>query len=132
MQRTKFGFYVGFDTTKRSKYSDKIKERILTLREAGRSVRDIAKVLDMPYGSIHYILKGSKILFESSCRPSNEYLNRAEAREQFDTKNSQFDYARTRYKELTVKVGGTVYVHKSYFMDYVINKIGYKRRYENV
>ena len=57
MQRTKYGFLVPFDTQKRKKYSDKKRKEIARLKVLGLSTRKIAEKLDIPHGSIHYILK---------------------------------------------------------------------------
>ena len=52
MQRTKYGFYVGFDTTKRKKYTDKQRQEIARLKVLGLSTRKIAEKLDTPVKSI--------------------------------------------------------------------------------
>ena len=57
MQRTRNGFYSHFDTAKRKKYTDEERQHIVKLKQGRASVREIATQLDIPYGSIHYILR---------------------------------------------------------------------------
>lgn len=129
MQRTRFGFYVGYDTTKRKKYSEKQKIEIAMLSRLGLSVRQIARELDIPSGSIHYILRQFNLVFPSATKPSNEYLTRAEAKYLYDITDAQFDYARTNHKKYTVKFNNVVFLHQDYIFDYIEDKKGYKDRY---
>ena len=57
MQRTRYGFFVDFDTTKAKKYSDEKRREIAQLKRDGLSVRQIADKLNIPKGSIHYKLR---------------------------------------------------------------------------
>lgn len=129
MQRTRFGFYVGYDTTKRKKYSEKQKIEIARLSRLGLSVRQIASKLDIPSGSIHYILRQFNLVFPSATKPSNEYLTRAEAKYLYDITDAQFDYARTNHKKYTVKFNNVVFIHQDYIFKYIEDKKGYKDRY---
>ena len=129
MQRTRFGFYVGYDTTKRKKYSEKQKIEIARLSRLGLSVRQIASELDIPSGSIHYILRQFNLVFPSATKPSNEYLTRAEAKYLYDITDAQFDYARTNHKKYTVKFNNVVFIHQDYIFKYIEDKKGYKDRY---
>lgn len=129
MQRTKFGYYVSYDTTKRKKYSDKKRAEIARLKRLGLSVRQIATELDIPYGSIHYILREFNLIFPEATKPSKEYLTRAEAKYLYDITDAQFDYARTNYKKYTVKFNNIVFIHQDYIFDYIEDKKGYKDRY---
>lgn len=129
MQRTKFGYYVSYDTTKRKKYSDKKRAEIARLKRLGLSVRQIASELDIPAGSIHYILREFNLVFPSATKPSNEYLTRAEANYLYDVTDAQFDYARTNHRQYTVKFNNVVFLHQDYIFDYIENKKGYKDRY---
>ena len=130
MQRTKYGFYVGFDTTKRRKYSDEQRKEIARLKVLGLSIRQIATELNIPHGSIHYILKEFNLMYPEAVKPSNAYLTRAEAKYLYDLTDSQFDYARTFHSEFTVKHNNVVFVHIDYIYEYIENKKGYKDRYE--
>lgn len=130
MQRTKYGFYVGFDTTRRRKYSDEQRKEIARLKVLGLSIRQIATELNIPHGSIHYILKEFNLMYPEAVKPSNAYLIRAEAKYLYDLTDSQFDYARTFHSEFTVKHNNVVFVHIDYIYEYIENKKGYKDRYE--
>ena len=129
MQRTKFGYYVSFDTTKRKKYSDKKRAEIARLKSLGLSVRQIATELNIPAGSIHYILREFNLIFPESVKPSSYYLTRAEAKYLYDVTDAQFDYARTNHKKYTVKFNNVVFLHQDYILDYIEDKKGYKDRY---
>lgn len=129
MQRTKYGYYVSYDTTKRKKYSDKKRAEIARLKQLGLSVRQIGVELGIPAGSIHYILREFNITFPSAIKPSKEYLTRAEAKYLYDITDSQFDYARTNHKKYTVKFNNVVFLHQDYIFEYIEDKKGYKDRY---
>lgn len=129
MQRTKFGYYVGFNTTKRKKYSDKKRAEIARLKRLGLSVREIASELSIPSGSIHYILKEFNLIFPTATKPSNYYLTRSEAKYLYDITDAQFDYARTNYNKYTVKFNNVVFLHQDYIFEYIEDKKGYKDRY---
>lgn len=129
MQRTRFGFYVGYDTTKRKKYSDKQRVEIARLSRLGLSVRQIASELDIPSGSIHYILRQFNLVYPTAVKPSRYYLTRAEARYLYDITDAQFDYARTNHRKYTVKFNNVVFLHQDYIFDYIEDKKGYKDRY---
>lgn len=118
-----------FDTKKRAKYSTKTKNKIVKLKQQGVSIRQISKKLDIPFGSIHYILRmnGEVNIFTS--RPSNKYMTRSEAMYYYDITNSQFDYYRGRYKDRTVKKGNVVYIERDVFEEHILDKQGYKNRY---
>lgn len=130
MQRTKYGFYVGFDTTKRKKYNDKQRQEIAKLKVLGLSVRQIAKELDMPAGSIHYILKEFNLMFPTAVKPSLSFFTRSEVKYLYDMTDSQFDYARTFHPEFTVKFNNVVFLHIDYIYDYIEDKKGYKDRWK--
>ena len=42
MNKTKYGYYVGYDTTKRKKYDDEQRVEIINLKRSGMSIRSIA------------------------------------------------------------------------------------------
>lgn len=132
MQRTRNGFYSHFDTAKRKKYTDEERQHIVKLKQEGVSVREIATQLDIPYGSIHYILREYGEVNLNTSRPSSKYLTRAEAMYIYDITNSQFDYYRNKCKDKVVKQDNIVYVERSVFEDYVVDKDGYKQRKWNV
>lgn len=125
-----YGFFE-FDTKKRAKYSKKTIDKIIKLKQSGISIRNIAKKLDMPYGSLHYILRmnGEVNIFTS--RPSNKYINRSEAMYMYDLTNSQFDYYRGRYKDRTVLASNVVWIERDLFEDHILYKVGYKNRYKS-
>lgn len=132
MQRTKHGYYVSYDTTKRKKYSDKQRAEIARLKQLGLSVRQIASELAIPAGSIHHILREFNITFPSTIKPikpSREYLTRAEAKYLYNITDSQFDYARTNHKKYTVKFNNVVFLHQDYIFEHIEDKKGYKDRY---
>ena len=130
MQRTKYGFLVPFDTTKRKKYTDKQRQEIARLKILGLSVRQIAKELKMPYGSIHYILKEFNLVFPSAVKLSHDYLTRSEAKYLYDITDAQFDYARTVHPRFTVKFNNVVFIHVDYIYDYIEDNKGYKDRWK--
>ena len=125
-----YGFFE-FDTKKRDKYSKKTIDKIIKLKQSGLSIRNIAKKLDIPFGSLHYILRmnGEVNIFTS--RPSNKYINRSEAMYMYDMTNSQFDYYRGRYKDRTVLAGNVVWIDRDLFEDHILDKVGYKNRWKN-
>lgn len=129
MTRTKFGYYVSYDTTKRKKYSHKKRAKIARLKRLGLSIRQIAGKLDIPAGSIHYILREFNLIFPSATKPSREYLTRSEANYLYDVTDAQFDYARTNHRKYTVKFNNVVFLHQDYIFDYIEDKKGYKDRY---
>lgn len=129
MKRTKYGFYVSYDTSKRIKYSEDTRKEIAKLKLLGLSIRQIATELSIPYGSIHYILREFNLIYPSATKPNNKYLTREEARYLFDITDSQFDYARTKHSEFTVKFNNVVFLHMDYIDNYIIDKKGYKDRY---
>ena len=129
-QMTKYGFYVGFNTTKRKKYNDEQRQEIARLKILGLSIRQIAKELKMPYGSIHYILKEFNLMFPSAVKPSHDYLTRSEAKYLYDITDSQFDYARTVHPRFTVKFNNVVFIHVDYIYDYIEDNKGYKDRWK--
>lgn len=129
MQRTKNGFYVAFDTTKRKKYSEEKRKEIARLKKLGLSIRAIATELDMPYGSIHYILKEFNLTFPAAVKPNNCYLTRAEAKYLYDITDSQFDYASKYHPKYIAKFNNVVFLHQDYIFEYIENKKGYKDRY---
>lgn len=129
MKRTRFGFYTTYDSTKRRKYTDKQRKEIARLSTLGLSIRKIAIELDIPYGSIHYILREFNLIYPTATKPSSYYLTREEAKYLYDITDSQFDYARTNHKEYTVKVNNVVFIHQDYIFNYIENKKGYKDRY---
>jgi len=122
MQRTRFGFYVGYDTTKRKKYSDKQRVEIARLSRLGLSIRQIAAKLDIPSGSIHYILREFNLIYPTAVKPSSYYLTRAEARYLYDITDAQFDYARANHSKYTVKVNNVVFLHQDYIFDSIKDK----------
>lgn len=130
--KTKFGFLVDFDTTKRKKYSDKKRREVARLKRLGLSIRKIALELSIPAGSIHYILKEFNLFFPSAEKPNSNYLTRAEARYLYDITDSQFDYACSFYKQYIVKANNVVFLHVDYIFNYIEDKKGYKDRYERI
>jgi transposase-like protein len=130
--KTKFGFITGFDTQKRKKYSDKVRLEIARLSKLGLSTRKIAAELNIPSGSIHYILREFNLIFPSATKPNSNYLTRAEAKYLYDITDSQFDYARAFHKAYTVKFNNVVFLHVDYIYNYIEDKKGYRDRYERV
>ena len=131
MQRTKYGFLVPFDTTKRKKYNDKQRQEIARLKVLGLSTRKIAEKLDIPHGSIHYILREFNLVNSEAIRPSTKYFTRSELNYMYNLTDAQFDYARTAHPEFTEVNNGVVFLHIDYVYDYVLDNKGYKDRYEN-
>lgn len=125
--KSKNGYLVGYDTQKRKKYSDEKRLEIVNMKRSGMSIRKIAKALDIPNGSIHYILReyGEVVLFSE--RPSVNHIKRAEADYLYNVKGYSFDYFRGTYPEYFVKVGNTVYADRKVFELYVVDKIGMKK-----
>ena len=107
-----------FEPSRRLKYDDKMKMRILYLKDKGHSIRDIAKILEIPFGSIHYILRKSGLVTLNSNRPSLNYLDRKQVNYMYNVSSKTFDYLRGRYHDKFVKVGLRVYGHFSVFEDY--------------
>lgn len=130
MKTTKYGFVVDYDTTRMQKYKKDIQDKIVSLKRNGLSQRKIAKELNIPSGSIHYILRGRGEINIINTRPNINYLTRSEARYLYDLTDSQFDYYRGRYSDMFKKVGNVVYAHRDIFECHIIDKLGYKRRYE--
>ena len=120
-----------FDTKKRAKYSKKTIDKIIKLKQSGLSIRNIDKKLDIPFGSLHYILRmnGEVNIFTS--RPSNKYINRSEAMYMYDMTNSQFDYYRGRYTDRTVLTGNIVWIERELLEDHILDKVGYKNRWKS-
>lgn len=132
MFRTKNGFYVGYDTSRRKKYSDEQRKEIARLKQLGLSIRQIAKELSIPKGSIHYILKEFNLMHPEATKPSRYYLTRAEAKYLYDITDSQFDYARAFHTGYTVKFNNVVFLHQDYIFEHIEDKKGYKDRYERI
>lgn len=132
MQRTKYGFYVDYDTTRRKKYSDEKRKEIARLYKLGMSTRQIGKELSIPSGSIHYILREFNLQYPSTEKPNRDYLTREEAKYLYDITDSQFDYARTKHPKYTVKFNNKVFLHRDYIFEYIEDKKGYKERYERI
>ena len=130
MERTKNGFYVSFDTTKRKKYSDKTREEIARLYRLGMSHRKIAVELGIPSGSIYNILRDFKIVKEPAVRPNRYYYTREEAKYLYDITDAQFDYARKYRPSYTVKFNDVVFLHQDYIFDYIEGKKGYSEDME--
>lgn len=126
MHKTVNDFLVDFDTQRRTKYSEETKNKIVELKKSGLSIRKIAKKLNIPFGSIHYILRNKNEIVFNSQRPSMNYINRAEARYLYDMSDSSWDYYRGRYKHMFKKVGLTVWCDRRELEKYVIDKIAYK------
>lgn len=131
MYRTKYGFWVPFDTQKRKKYSDKERKEIARLKVLGLSTRKIAEKLGIPHGSIHYILREFNLVNLEAIRPSTKYFTRSELNYMYDLTDAQFDYARTAHSEFTEVNNGVVFLHIAYVYDYILDNKGYKDRYEN-
>ena len=124
------GFFE-FDTKKRAKYSKKTIDKIIKLKQSGLSIRNIAKKLDIPFGSLHYILRMNGEVNIITTRPSNKYINRSEAMYMYDMTNSQFDYYRGRYTDRTVLTGNIVWIERELLEDHILDKVGYKNRWKN-
>lgn len=129
--RSKNGFAVGFDTQKRKLYSDDKRLEIVNMKKNGMSIRKIAKALDIPFGSIHYILREYGQVTLLNERPSVKYIKRAEADYIYDVKGYSFDYFRKTYPEYFIKVGDTVYADRKVFELHVVDKIGTKKLTED-
>lgn len=130
--KTKLGFLVDYDTQKRKKYSDKKRKEVARLKMLGLSIRKIAIELNIPAGSIHYILREFNLINPYTDKPNREYLTRAEARYLYDITDSQFDYACAYHKKYIFKANGKVFLHVDYIFNYIEDKKGYKDRYERV
>ena len=130
MQRTKYGFYVSYDTTRRKKYDDAKRQEIARLYKLGLSTREIGRELSIPSGSIYYIIKEFNLQYPSTDKPNSDYLTREEARYLYDITDSQFDYARSKHPKYTVKFNNKVFLHVNYIYEHIEDKKGYKDRYE--
>lgn len=126
---TKFGFITNYDTSKRIKYNEDIRKEIARLKKLGISIRNIAIELNIPSGSIHYILREFNLIYPMAVKPNSNYLTRAEAKYLYDLTDAQFDYARTNHKKYTIKFNNVVFLHVDYIYDYIEDKKGYKDRY---
>lgn len=109
---------VVFEPNRRKKYDDRTKMRILYLKDKGYSIRSIAKILEIPFGSIHYILRKSGLVSLNNDRPSLNYLDRKQVDYMYDVSSKTFDYLRGRYPDKFIKSGLRVYGHFSVFEDY--------------
>lgn len=128
MNKTKYGYYVGYDTTKRKKYDDEQRVEIINLKRSGMSIRSIANKLGIPHGSIHYILREYGEINLDISRPGNNYITRAEAKYYYDITDSTFDYYRGKCADKVIKKGNIIYIDRDVFEDYVIDHKGYKGR----
>lgn len=128
MQRTKNGFLSGYNTKARKIYSDNHIKKMCELREKGLSLRAIAREMDMPFGSVHRIIKDN-IKIEYKIIDNNTYINRTEAKEIFEITDSQFDYVKNKYPKLYKKINNMVYIDKRYFTHVKPANYGYKSRY---
>jgi hypothetical protein len=116
---TKNGYIAQYDTRKRAKH-DRLHDKMIQLRENGLSVREIAKELDMPAGSIFYILKQYGLMLKSQSKPSLFYLSRSEYRDLTNKSDSSFDYYVGRYPDKVKRVNGKVYLHQDIVYDYAL------------
>ena len=127
MKKTINGFYTGYDTQKRAKYTNEDAESIKGLLLEGLSIREISKATSIPYSSVYNIMKRNNLVInQCTNKPSLHYLSRQECKTQHEITDSQFDYIRTAHEEFTVKVGGKVFVHVNYFYEHKFNSLGYK------
>ena len=124
MKLTINGFLVGYDTSKRLKHS---REDVIKLRNKGLSLRQIAKKLDIPFGSIHYILRTNGLTYYKTEPVNKEYITRSQAKYLLDITDSQFDYYVNRYKEECKRVNNKVYIKKDFLEDRVVYKKGYEK-----
>jgi hypothetical protein len=120
------GFIVDFDTQKRRKYFEVEENRILELKRWGLTIRNIASTMGIPFGSIHYILRKHGKVNHEEPKTDIAYLDRKQWEYIYDITSSQYDYAVKKYPELTWRTGNRVYLHYSYFQDYILDKKGYK------
>lgn len=129
--KTRYGFVVNFDTQKRRKYSDEQEAEIVQLKRWCLTIREIAYRMKIPFGSIHYILrKHGEIMYEKP-RPHRDYLDVKQFEYLYGLTESQFYYATRRYKHLVKCTGKRVYLHYSYYQEYIFDKKAYKDSEEN-
>ena len=129
---TRNGYVVDFDTQRRSKYSETDVSNIKDRVRWGLSVREIGGALNIPHPSVYNIMKREGMIrFKDQSKHSLSYLDRKECEYQYGMKSSQFDYATSRYKHLSVRKDGKVYLHYKYFSDYVYGRKGYRNNYKN-
>ena len=119
------GFTVNFDTQKRRVYTDETEGKIVSLKFGGMSIRKIAKELSIPPGSIPYILKKHGCTSGSQQKPGLNWIDRAEARMQFDMNNAQFDYVKLAYPQYYKNINGKAFIHVYYGYDYIEMHKGY-------
>jgi hypothetical protein len=106
---------MSFSTKKRLRYTGTEQKRIMDLHSNGKSYREIAKIMDMPFGSLYNILSRNRRLYRDNSRPSNNYITRAEAREDYNITDSQFDYVQSSHPLRVIKKGGKVFIDRTYF-----------------
>jgi len=117
-----YGFLTGFDTQKRRVYTDRQEEQIVSLKRDGMAIRKIAKELNIPFGSIHYILRKYGEVSLDNSKPGLSWLSRKEAFWQYDMSSKSFDYVKRAYPQYHRKVGNTVFIHIKYIADYYLGK----------
>jgi len=132
MYITKNGHVVEYDTTRRTKYTEKDIQRVLDLRLWGLSLREISGNTRIPSSSVRNILvRERKLYYDTTSRAGLHWLNREMCREYYEMSDSQFDYVKQAYPSLTKKINYTRYIHMSYINDYMDDKKAYKERYKN-
>ena len=124
------GFVTSFDTQKRTKYFEADHKRILDLRRWGLSIREVASTTGIPFGSIHYILRKYNAITLEKPKTDISYLDRKQWEYIYDVNSSAFNYAVKRYPHLVWRSGRRVYLHCSYYNDYIFDKKAYKLREE--
>lgn len=123
MQRTRYGFFVDFDTTKAKKYSDEKRREIAQLKRDGLSVRQIADKLNIPKGSIHYILREQgAINLGLEQVDLTKYIDRATALANYGIRSRQFDYYIYAYKDKVLRANGKVYIEKQFLFSKTIDR----------
>lgn len=123
MQRTRYGFFVDFDTTKAKKYSDEKREEIAQLKRDGLSISQIAEKLNIPRGSIHYILRERGVVELGLEKVDlTKYIDRATALHNYDIRSRQFDYYIYAYKDKVLRANGKVYIEKAFLFSKTIDR----------
>ena len=126
------GYVVNFDTQRRKKYGKEIEDKIQKLIDENTSIRGISSIVGIPASSVNNIVVREAMRQPSDrSKPSLNYLERSECRYQYDMSDSQFDYATGRYKHLSIRRNGKVYLHYKYFSDYFYGGKGYSDNYKN-
>lgn len=127
---TRNGYLVGYNTTRRKKYTDEQIAQVLKFRGYGLSMRELSTRLDIPLSSIRNILLREKKLYTDTVTESGlKWLNRQQAKDYYGVSSKSFDYVKRAYPDLHKKINYTAYIHIDYISDYYYGKKAYERSY---